>query len=580
MVDEVQGRSRCSRGARGRPKADVDALVDVDHEGAAPRRRPRRRPGRARHQPAASCSEPKGAVALDALAIAKQEEIDARRRRRRRPAPRRERRALDHAQPARRGQRHDGGDAQPDRRLARRRPPAIPTVRAIVHHRRRREGLLHGRRPRGSRPQPDRPARGRARTHRRRRGPHDPHRLAAPGRVDPRLREAGDRRRERHRGRRRHAPGARVRPGDHGRGGAFIEVFVRRGIAPDAGGAYLLTRLVGPQKAKELFFFGDDVSAAEAERIGLVNRVVPRAELEKTLTEWAERLARGPTKAIGFAKWLTNRSLDSDRHGAFWDEAYAQELDEPQRRRKRGRHELRRAAATRVQGLVGRRVEPLLLKDRTAIAGIGQTAFAKSLPASELRARPARPSRPRSTTPASTRRTSTGCRRTRWSRSWRSRWPATSAWATSPGSARSATAAAPGARVVGNAAMAVATGQCRVAVAWRSRKRGVGRVAGRGRRSAERIARHRASGRGRGACCARSTRSPMLARRYMHEYGATREHLANVAARVPRARQPQPGGDDARQADDARRLHERRAGSPSRCACSTTASSPTARSPR
>jgi 2-(1,2-epoxy-1,2-dihydrophenyl)acetyl-CoA isomerase len=106
----------------------------------------------------------------------------------------------------------------------------------------------------------------------------------------------------------------------------FIEVFVRRGIAPDAGGAYLLTRLVGPQKAKELFFFGDDVPAAEAERIGIANKVVPRAELEKTLTEWAERLARGPTQAIGFAKWLTNRSLDSDRHGAFWDEAYAQEL--------------------------------------------------------------------------------------------------------------------------------------------------------------------------------------------------------------------------------------------------------------
>jgi 2-(1,2-epoxy-1,2-dihydrophenyl)acetyl-CoA isomerase len=106
----------------------------------------------------------------------------------------------------------------------------------------------------------------------------------------------------------------------------LIEVFVRRGIAPDAGGAYLLTRLVGPQKAKELFFFGDDVSATDAERIGIVNKVVPRAELEKTLTEWAERLARGPTKAIGFAKWLTNRALDSDRHGSFWDEAYAQEL--------------------------------------------------------------------------------------------------------------------------------------------------------------------------------------------------------------------------------------------------------------
>ena len=84
--------------------------------------------------------------------------------------------------------------------------------------------------------------------------------------------------------------------------------------------------MIGPQKAKELFFFGDDVPAVEAARIGLVNKVVPRADLDKTLAEWAGRLAAGPTKAIGFAKWLTNRSLESDRLGSFWDEAYAQEL--------------------------------------------------------------------------------------------------------------------------------------------------------------------------------------------------------------------------------------------------------------
>jgi 2-(1,2-epoxy-1,2-dihydrophenyl)acetyl-CoA isomerase len=106
----------------------------------------------------------------------------------------------------------------------------------------------------------------------------------------------------------------------------FIEVFIRRGIAPDAGGAYLLTRLVGPQKAKELFFYGDDVPAAEAERIGIANKVVPRAELDKTLNEWAGRLAKAPTRAIAFTKWLTNRALETDRAGSFWDEAYAQEL--------------------------------------------------------------------------------------------------------------------------------------------------------------------------------------------------------------------------------------------------------------
>jgi 2-(1,2-epoxy-1,2-dihydrophenyl)acetyl-CoA isomerase len=106
----------------------------------------------------------------------------------------------------------------------------------------------------------------------------------------------------------------------------FIEVFIRRGIAPDAGGAWLLTRLVGIQKAKELFFFGDDVPAPEAYRLGLVNRLVPRAELETTLQELATRLASGPTKAIGMAKWLTNRALDVDRSTSFQDEAFAQEL--------------------------------------------------------------------------------------------------------------------------------------------------------------------------------------------------------------------------------------------------------------
>src|SRR3954449_10651166 len=55
----------------------------------------------------------------------------------------------------------------------------------------------------------------------------------------------------------------------------LVPVFVRRGIAPDAAGAYLLTRLAGPQVAKRLYLFGDDVSAAEAQQLGLVGHVVP-----------------------------------------------------------------------------------------------------------------------------------------------------------------------------------------------------------------------------------------------------------------------------------------------------------------
>ncbi|MFF4450646.1 enoyl-CoA hydratase/isomerase family protein [Streptomyces sp. NPDC001502] len=107
----------------------------------------------------------------------------------------------------------------------------------------------------------------------------------------------------------------------------FIEVFVRRGLVPDGGGAYLLPRLVGPQKAKELMFFGDAVPAAEAERLGLVNRVVPAAELEATAREWAERLAQGPTRALAMTKQLVNASLDGDRAAALAAEATAQEIN-------------------------------------------------------------------------------------------------------------------------------------------------------------------------------------------------------------------------------------------------------------
>ncbi|MFJ8310708.1 MULTISPECIES: enoyl-CoA hydratase/isomerase family protein [unclassified Streptomyces] len=107
----------------------------------------------------------------------------------------------------------------------------------------------------------------------------------------------------------------------------FIEVFVRRGLVPDGGGAYLLPRLVGPQRAKELMFFGDTLRAADAERMGLVNRVVADAELAATARQWAERLAAGPTRALALTKHLVNASLDTDRTAAFAAEAWAQEIN-------------------------------------------------------------------------------------------------------------------------------------------------------------------------------------------------------------------------------------------------------------
>lgn len=107
----------------------------------------------------------------------------------------------------------------------------------------------------------------------------------------------------------------------------FTEVFARRGLVPDGGGGYLLPRLIGPQKAKELLFFGDSLPAADAERLGLVNKVVPGEELEKTAREWAERLADGPTRALALTKRLVNDSLDGGRAAAFEAEAQAQEVN-------------------------------------------------------------------------------------------------------------------------------------------------------------------------------------------------------------------------------------------------------------
>jgi 2-(1,2-epoxy-1,2-dihydrophenyl)acetyl-CoA isomerase len=108
-------------------------------------------------------------------------------------------------------------------------------------------------------------------------------------------------------------------------GARFIEIFVRRGLVPDAGGAWLLPRLIGLQKAKELMFFGDAVPAADAAALGLVNRVVPADELAKVAGEWAQRLADGPTAALALTKALLNSSLESDRATALRDEAVAQE---------------------------------------------------------------------------------------------------------------------------------------------------------------------------------------------------------------------------------------------------------------
>ena len=105
----------------------------------------------------------------------------------------------------------------------------------------------------------------------------------------------------------------------------FVEVFVRRGLVPDGAGAWLLPRIIGIQKTKELFFLGDDLPASEAASLGLVNRVVPGDRLAAEVDALAARLAAAPTIALSLAKRLVNESLDVDRTTALRAEAAAQE---------------------------------------------------------------------------------------------------------------------------------------------------------------------------------------------------------------------------------------------------------------
>ena len=104
----------------------------------------------------------------------------------------------------------------------------------------------------------------------------------------------------------------------------FSEIFSARGLSLDFGGSWLLPRLVGLHRAKELAFFADIISAKEAEDFGLVNRVVPANELDAFVDEWARRLAAGPPIALSMTKRMLNNSLTSTLAESLESEAVSQ----------------------------------------------------------------------------------------------------------------------------------------------------------------------------------------------------------------------------------------------------------------
>jgi len=107
----------------------------------------------------------------------------------------------------------------------------------------------------------------------------------------------------------------------------FSEIFVRRGLSIDFGGSWVLPRLIGMHRAKELALLGEIISAKEAAELGLVNRVVPADQLDTVVGEWATRLAAGPPIALSMTKRLVSESFNVTMEEALEAEGLAQTVN-------------------------------------------------------------------------------------------------------------------------------------------------------------------------------------------------------------------------------------------------------------
>lgn len=106
----------------------------------------------------------------------------------------------------------------------------------------------------------------------------------------------------------------------------FSEIFGNVGLIPDVGGTYLLPRIVGRSKAKEIVFTYRMMSAKEAFELGIIHKLTAPEELEDAVLEYAKKIAAGPTRALGIAKRLINRSFETDLYTALDFEGFAQAL--------------------------------------------------------------------------------------------------------------------------------------------------------------------------------------------------------------------------------------------------------------
>ena len=93
---------------------------------------------------------------------------------------------------------------------------------------------------------------------------------------------------------------------------SFIQAFSKIGLIPDSAGTFFLPRLIGFQKASALMMLGDKVSAIDAEKLGMVYKVIASELFTEEVTKLAETLAEMPTKAIGLTKRLLNQSMTNN----------------------------------------------------------------------------------------------------------------------------------------------------------------------------------------------------------------------------------------------------------------------------
>ena len=107
----------------------------------------------------------------------------------------------------------------------------------------------------------------------------------------------------------------------------FSQIFSKRGLSIDFGASWLLPRLIGLHRAKELTFFADILSADEVASIGLVNRVVPDEELDGVVDGWARRLAAGPALALSLTKTMLNGSMGLSMDQALEEETRSQTVN-------------------------------------------------------------------------------------------------------------------------------------------------------------------------------------------------------------------------------------------------------------